>query len=62
MFRQTTTRVIADRSCPADVDRWSLHDIDVGVGYSAALAATPPGRRVEHWLAEPFLLIDEMRV
>ncbi len=54
-------RLIADRSCPANVDRWRLHDIDVGVGYSAALAATPPDKRLELWVADPLLFIDEVR-
>lgn len=54
-------RLIADRSCPANIDRWGLHDIDVGVGYSAALAATLPHRRVEHWVADPSLFTVESR-
>ncbi len=46
-------RLIADHRHPAHVLQWRLHDIDVGDGYSAALAANPPHRRVEHWIAAP---------
>ena len=39
-------RVVEDRRDARAVDRWTLCDLDVGPGYSAALAASPHGRDV----------------
>lgn len=41
-----TARLIEDGRDPLAVQRWALLDIDVGVGYSAALAHSPPGQEV----------------
>lgn len=41
-----SARVIDDRQDANAVERWTLRDLDVGAGYSAAVALTPPRQEV----------------
>ena len=52
-------RLIADYKSPGNSELWSLHALDVGAGYSAALAARPRGRRMDTWLAQPLHFGDD---
>jgi 4'-phosphopantetheinyl transferase len=53
-----TARLIADRRAPMAAERWSMCDVDVGSGYSAALACNP-AHAVEVRIASPHLFVDE---
>ena len=50
-------RLTVDRRDARAADRWSLRDIDVGAGYSAALASSPPDQEVA-LLVPPLHLFD----
>ena len=50
-------RLTVDRRDASAADRWSLRDIDVGAGYSAALASSPPEQEVA-LLVPPLHLFD----
>ena len=54
-----TARLIEDRRDASAAERWGICDIDVGVGYSAALAHTPPHQEVV--LLQPPLHLFEGR-
>jgi Phosphopantetheinyl transferase len=41
-----SARIIEDRNDASAIERWTLRDLDVGAGYSAAHAFTPPGQEV----------------
>lgn len=48
-------RLLEDRRDALAVERWTMRDLDVGPGYSATLAASPPGRELTLLLASPQL-------
>jgi len=48
-------RLIADDRDARAAERWTLRDIDVGPGYSAALASSPPGQAVVPLTLSPHL-------
>ncbi|CAN5452080.1 4'-phosphopantetheinyl transferase superfamily protein [soil metagenome] len=54
-----TARLIADRRAPMAAQRWSMCDVDVGPGYSAALAWSAAGASVELLVASPQLFSAE---
>jgi 4'-phosphopantetheinyl transferase len=52
-------RLLQHRDDPAEVDRWSLVALDVGVGYRAALMTEGHELRVRCFEAEPLLRASE---
>jgi 4'-phosphopantetheinyl transferase len=48
-------RLVEDRRDALAVERWAMHDLDVGPGYTATLAASPSGRELTLLLASPNL-------
>ncbi len=51
-------RLIEDRRAPMAAERWGMHDVDAGPGYSAALACHP-AHGVELRVASPHLFLGD---